>query len=158
MLSALMSCTRHLILCTQSSYLAACKLSSTSRNANSRARTLSLSFPVSPRESGASRCPVSYVAQFLFVPVGVGAGGVWPVRRRASRSLMTPVLCQVRALNFVSMPPAGRPFKRSTTAGGVPAASILEVRVGCEPSPSRFPCRGVRRVIPSRCCRISSTL
>lgn len=40
-------------------YLAACRLSSTSRSASSRARIVSLSPPASPLESSVSRCPVS---------------------------------------------------------------------------------------------------
>src|SRR3954468_14607811 len=129
-------------------YLAACRLSNTSRKASSSARTVS--FSPSALESGVSRWPISYVPQLLLVLVGVsargvGARGVWPVSLCVSRSLITPVLCQVRALNLVPTPPSTLPFNRSIFAGGGLRASKLEVRVGCEPARPCFadePCLG----------------
>jgi hypothetical protein len=140
-------------------YLAACRLSNTSRRASSSARIVSLS--PSTLESGAFRWPVSYVPQLLLVPVGVNARGVWLVSLCVSRSLITPVLCQVKAFNLVPRPPSTLPFRRSMFAAGGLRASELEVRVGCEPARSCFadkPCLGVLLVMPPRCRRISSTL
>jgi hypothetical protein len=140
-------------------YLAACRLSNTSRKASSSARTVSLS--PSTLESGVSRWPVSYVPQLLLVLVGVSARVVWPISLCASRSLITPVLCQVRAFNLVPTPPSTLPFNRSIFASGGLRASKLEVRVGCEPARPYFAdelCLGVLLVMPPRCRRISSML